>query len=76
MTMEQLRKVHQSKPFRAFALRSSDGREIQVKHPELLAFSENGRAIIVATSDDSHQVIDLRMITSVHMLDGDDSEKP
>ncbi len=73
MTIEQLRKVHQSRPFRPFVLRTSDGREFVVKHPELLAFSENGRAVMVVTSDEAHQVIDLRMITGVQYLGGDGS---
>ncbi len=39
MTIEQLRKIHQIRPFQAFDIHLADGRSIPVSHPELLAFS-------------------------------------
>lgn len=70
MTIEQLRKIHQAQPFRPFTLRLADGNEYAVKHPEFLSFSVSGRTIVVATPDDSHEVIDLLLVASIHLGNG------
>ncbi len=67
MTVEQLRKTHQAQPFEPFVLRTADGREFQVNHPEVLAISPIGRTVVVMTPDGTHDVIDLLLVASIHM---------
>jgi hypothetical protein len=37
MTIEQLRQMHQARPFRPFRVHMADGRHLDVAHPEFLA---------------------------------------
>ena len=39
MTVDQLRRMHQARPFQPFEIYLADGRSIAVDHPELLAIS-------------------------------------
>jgi hypothetical protein len=68
MTVEQLRQMHQARPFRPFRLHTADGRHLDVKHPEYLAHTPSGRTIMVAKPDDSFEVIDLLLVTSLEAL--------
>lgn len=70
MTVEQLREVHRKQPFQPFTLHLADGRKIHVPHPEFLAMFPSGRAVIVTHADESHDVIDLLLVTSLHVQNG------
>lgn len=67
MTIEQLRKVHLARPFKPFRLHLADGRSIHVKHPEFLMQTPSGRTIYVATPKDDVEIIDLLLVTSIHI---------
>ncbi len=77
MTVEELRKAYHTQPFRPFKLRVADGCEYEVRHPELMAISPRGRTVIVVAPDDTADIIDTLMITSIHMDDhGQDEDTP
>lgn len=65
MTIEQLRTAHQARPFRPFTVHLADGRTFPIEHPEFLATSPTGRTFIVMLPDDSHEIIDLLLVTSL-----------
>jgi hypothetical protein len=65
MTIEQLRTMHQARPFEPFDIFLADGRTIGVDHPEFLSQSPAGRTISVGMPDGTHQVIDLLLVTSL-----------
>jgi hypothetical protein len=71
VTLEQLRRLHRAEPFRPFLLRTADGREFSVSHPEVLAISPAGRTIVVMTPDGAHETIDLLLVASIHTSDGE-----
>lgn len=62
------------RPFRQFVLRTGDGREYLVKSPEMLMIIPGGRTIIVSQDEDSFDVIDTILISSLHYKPGS-SEK-
>ena len=62
MTIQQLRAVHQARPFRAFEVHLADGRSLPVEHPETLAIIPPGRTIIVAKADGGFEVVDLLLV--------------
>jgi hypothetical protein len=68
MTIEQLRKMHEARPFQPFRIHMADGRHLDVVHPEFLAHSPSGRTISVATPDDVFEVIDLLLVTSLEPI--------
>ncbi len=70
MTIQQLKKVHGARPFRPYRIHIADGRSIDVQHPELLAHSPGGRTIAVAHPDDTFEILDLLLVTSLEVLNG------
>ncbi len=67
MTIEQLRKLHQARPFRPFVLHLADGRELPVPHNEYLSHSPSGRTVIVHTADNDYSVVDLLLVTRIQV---------
>ena len=68
MTVEQLRQLHQARPFQPFAIHLVDGRTLTVEHPEMLAQSSSGRTIAVAHPDDVIETVDLPLVVSLKPL--------
>jgi hypothetical protein len=65
MTIEQLRRKHQARPFQAFDIHLADGRSVPVDHPEVLAIPPPGRTIGVGLQDGTIEIIDLLLVTSL-----------
>jgi hypothetical protein len=65
MTVEQLRILHQARPFRPFTIRMADGSSHHVPHSEFLSQSPSGRTIIVHRPDDTYSVVDLLLVTEL-----------
>ena len=75
MTIEQLRKYHQTRPFQPFRIFLADGRHLDVRHPEFLAMTPSGRTIGVADSDHTIETIDLLLVTSLKPLTNGQAKK-
>jgi hypothetical protein len=65
MTLDDLRKMHQTRPFQAFDIYLADGRAVPVEHPEVLAIPPIGRTIGVALADGTIEIVDLLLVTSL-----------
>jgi hypothetical protein len=65
MTIEQLEKHHQARPFQPFDLCLADGRTLAVKHPEFLARTPNGRTVAIGLDDGTLEVVDLLLVVSL-----------
>jgi hypothetical protein len=70
MTIEQVRKLHQARPFEAFRIHLADGRALEVPHPEMMAITPPGRTIIVATGYEDYEIVDLLLVTSLEIVNG------
>ena len=70
MTIEQLRQMHQARPFQPFRVHMADGRHLDVVHPEFLAHTPNGRTVMIARPDESFEVLDLLRVTSLEPING------
>ena len=70
MTIEQLRKLHQARPFRAFRIHLADGRQFDVLSPEFLGVSVGGRTLSLSVEENCFEHIDLLLVTSLEELDG------
>ena len=67
MTIEQIRKAYQARPFKPFTLRTGGGREYYVPHPEFMLINAPGRTIIVVDQEDgAAELIDLLLVESLH----------
>jgi hypothetical protein len=65
MTVQQLRKLHQARPFEPFEIHLADGRALPVTHPELLAIAPPGRTIGVGLRDGTIEIVALPLVTSL-----------
>ena len=74
MTITEFRTMLGAKPFREFVINLADGRAIPVKHREFALPSPSGRTVIVYQPDDSFDVIDLLLVTSLS-VNGKESAK-
>jgi hypothetical protein len=70
MTIDQLRRMHQARPFQPFRIHMADGRHLDVPHSEFLAQNPSGRTVFVSMGDDSFEVVDLLLVTSLEPIRG------
>jgi hypothetical protein len=67
MTIEQLRNVYNSQPFRPFVMHLADGRAIPVHHREFIVTVPSGRTVVIAQPDDTFNIIDLLLVTDFEL---------
>jgi hypothetical protein len=67
MTIEKIRDLYNAQPFQPFIIHLADGREIPVRHPDFVAAEPSGRTAIVYQPDDSHNIIDLLLVTDLEV---------
>jgi hypothetical protein len=72
MTTERLQSAMRQTPFRPFTIHMADGREIEVPHPDFVAYTPTGRTVIVVHPDESYSVLDLLLMSEleVHTSNG------
>ena len=63
MTTEQLPKLIKARPFVPFTIRTADGRQVEVSHPEAIAYT-GGRIAVVLGPDEAVEIIDLLLVPS------------
>jgi hypothetical protein len=74
MTPEQLRAMREANPFRPFTIHLAGGSQLPVPHRDFVSQSPTGRTIIVYRPDDSFSVVDLYLVTELHVQAPADSE--
>jgi hypothetical protein len=66
MTIAELKKAKDIRPFRPFLIRMADGREIAVRHPDAVAWEDDSRRIAVCIlAGGAWEVIDVSLATSL-----------
>jgi len=70
MRIDDLKRIHGAQPFRPFTIHVGDGRSFRVNHPEFLAQSPSGRTVIVFGRDDAFEVIDLMLVPTIEVPNG------
>ena len=70
MTIEQLRKAQHAQPFKPFSLRTADGHEYPVPHPDFLWIPPPGRTVMIADRDGAVDIVDLLLVAALHFGDG------
>jgi hypothetical protein len=67
MTIEQVRQLYETQPFRPFTMHLADGREIPVLHREFMATAPSGRTLAIYQPDDTCNIVDLLMVTDLEI---------
>ena len=71
MTIEPLRDALQGRPFQPFRLQLGDGAQVDVSHPECVAFHpKSPRIVIVALPDGGFKAIDPLLVAALHVGNG------
>jgi hypothetical protein len=65
MTIQEIHRLREEKPFKPFRVLTADGREYDVVHPECLAQSPSGRLIMIGLPDDSMVTLDLLLVAGI-----------
>jgi hypothetical protein len=64
MTIQQIQRLRERQPFEPFRIVTADGSRYDVRHPENLATTGNGRIIVVAMHDYA-ATLDLLLVTGI-----------
>ena len=67
MTIQEIRKLYDARPFRPFDIHTADGRRIRVSHPEFMATAPAARTVVVYQADGSFDVIDLLLVSGLRV---------
>lgn len=65
MTTPQLQTMLRAAPFQPFDIHLADGRALSVRHPEMVAITGGGRTIGVAATDETIEIVDLLLVTTL-----------
>ena len=64
MKIDELKKAKDRRPFQPFLIRTADGREVEVRHPDAIAWG-NQRIVSYVSPTDDWEVIDVALVTSL-----------
>jgi hypothetical protein len=68
MRIEELKRAKNQRPFQPFWIRMADGREIEVTHPDAIAWEGDGAQIVVCIiPGGGWEIIDIILATSIGM---------
>ncbi len=70
MQSSEFQSLYRAEPFRPFVVNLADGRNIRVEHREFMAVSPTGRSAVIYGEDDSFEVVDVMMVTSITVGNG------
>jgi hypothetical protein len=67
MTLDQIRAAKHVQPFRPFTIYLDDGRTYEVRHPDFIVVSPNGRAATFFDEEGGQHLLDLQHINEVYI---------
>jgi hypothetical protein len=67
MTIEQIRSMYETQPFRPFVIHLADGRQVPVHHRDFIMSVPSGRTLFVCQPDDTVNIIDLLLVTDLEL---------
>jgi hypothetical protein len=68
MTGGEIRKLFEATPFLPFRVHMANGKSVDVPHPDFMHLSPTGRRLIVDRPDDTFEIIDVLLVTSLETL--------
>ena len=68
MTGGEIRKLFKATPFLPFRVHMANGKSVDVPHPDFMHLSPTGRRLIVDRPDDTFEIIDVLLVTSLETL--------
>jgi hypothetical protein len=68
MTGGEIRKLFEATHFLPFRVHMANGKSVDVPHPDFMHLSPTGRRLIVDRPDDTFEIIDVLLVTSLETL--------
>ncbi len=69
MTIAELKRLKDVRPFQPFVMRTADGRDIQIRHPDAIAWDQNARRVVLCiVPGGSHVSVDVSLVTTVEPI--------
>ena len=68
MKIEELRSLHQARPFRPCVIHMADGRTFSIPHNEFLAYDQDGGMLVALRNDHTFSILDLDLVTELELL--------
>ncbi len=68
MEIRVIREAVRRQPFEPFTIRTADGVDVHIPHPDFIALGQTGRRVIVLNPDDSVSHIDPLLIVSLNFV--------
>jgi hypothetical protein len=68
MTGGEIRKLFEATPFLPFRVHMANGKSVDVPHSDFMHLSPTGRRLIVDRPDDTFEIIDVLLVTSLETL--------
>lgn len=65
MTIQEIQRLRDARPFQPFRVLVADGNFYDVTHPEFISQNPSGRLIAIGLADDSFVTLDLLLVTGV-----------
>ena len=75
MVFEQMLIFLQARPFEGFMIRTTDGRESWIRHPEEVQCTEGGESLVITYPGGQVEIIDMGAIISIKTLYAADPQK-
>jgi len=67
MTIQEIRRLYDARPFRPFDIHTADGRKIRVAHREFMATAPAARTVVVYQADGSFDIVDLLLVSALRV---------
>ena len=68
MTGERIRGFYRASPFQPFRVHMANGRSVDIPHTDFMHLSPSGRWLTVDRPDDSFELVDVLLVTSIENL--------
>jgi hypothetical protein len=68
MKIEDLRSLHQARPFRPFAIHTADGSMFPIPHSEFLACEPGGTTLVGFRTKHTFSILNLDLVTELEVL--------
>jgi hypothetical protein len=65
VTIQEIQRLKDEKPFQPFRILTADGRSYDVAHPDFLGRSSSERLMVVGMPDGSFATLDLLLVTAI-----------
>lgn len=65
MTIDTIKEVRDTTPFKPFVIRAADGKAFEVPNHDSLLVAEQGQTIIVVTADQKFHILATDLVTGI-----------